>query len=538
VSDPTYKNCFEVFEFEDAIFQPTGGGHLENHIYAGRQNIIRSEADLKNYSVYDKAQVTELLAQSAKSDFDPTFSDEEGKKILAKFKAMGLSPENADYIGERLFKLVEMYPTVNGVRYHVVFSPWYQKWVRFDTLKAAFSAELYPTISWATHEDNRNFASKGYADDIYGIADSVHTLFNQELTAREKANYHARAYDKEMFPDVAKLDSASHRPDALVPVDTKGGNRKIAEGIYEFQHGELQGTINLIEWIKGETGKDIGVTDLMMGASQGVTKRASVVLSEQQAIAKRILLRSSSYTEAMSEIGKLFFLGCKDHLPAKKAIRLLGADGTGWDEITRADLELNSDPDVRIVSSSVDMHNSQLKKEGRMKVLEAIGADPILATQVNPRWRAEELLRTAGEYDDPDIRIALDTKNYANKEEVARAHMAIEAVLNGEKPEIYYGATTLFMQVIHDFAVENRTDIGDRKYTTLIDYTMAHAELAQENMARNMSASAGGQVPGQDGQTPPPAQGGTPAAPAAPGASAPGVPSATATMMQSANPQR
>jgi len=48
-------------------------------------------------------------------------------------------------------------------------------------------------------------------------------MFNQELTNREKRNFGARAYDKDMFKDVRKLDESMHRPDALVPADTKGG---------------------------------------------------------------------------------------------------------------------------------------------------------------------------------------------------------------------------------------------------------------------------------------------------------------------------
>jgi hypothetical protein len=107
-----------------------------------------------------------------------------------------------------------------------------------------------------------------------------------------------------------------------------------------------------------------------------------------------------------------------------------------------------------------------------------------LAQQVNPQWRAEELLRSGGEYDDPEIKIALDTKNYGDKEEKARAHQAIQAVQNNEKLEFFYGATTRFMQIIHDFAVNNRNTLGMAKYQKLIDYAMAHASIAQENMAR------------------------------------------------------
>lgn len=491
VSDPEYRNFFEVYELEDAIFQPSGGGIIENHLYQGRQNILRSAADLES-PVYDSAQVKKLKDIAARTDYDPTFVGTDGestKNALVKFKAMGLSPEAHDYVGEQLFKLVEMAVMVKGTRYYIVFSPWYKKWVRFDKLKSVFSSDLYPATSWATHEDNKNFLSKSYADDLYGIADSVHTLFNQELTNREKRNFHPRGYDVSMFPDVAKLDQAQTRPDALVPVTVPAGKR-IQDGIFTFETAELQGTINLIEWIRQETGKDVGITDLAMGGAAGATKRATVILAEQQAIAKRLLLRQSSYTEAMSRIGKLFIQAAKDHLPAKKALKRLGIEGQGWDAvISRTDLDFYADVDVSIKSSMLEMQNSHLKKEARLKVLAEIGADPILAPTINPRWRAEEMLRSGAEYDDAEIKLALDTKEYNNKEEAAYAHEAIQEIQAGKKPDTYYGATTLFMQIIHDFAVNNRSSLGMRMFNELIDYEMAHAPIVQENLARRAQAA-------------------------------------------------
>jgi hypothetical protein len=514
VSDPEYRNFFEVYELEDAIFQPTGGGIIENHLYQGRQNIVRSAADLAS-PVYDQAQVKAFLAIAAKTDYDPTFQGSEGESTraaLSKFKAMGLAPEAHDYIGEPLFKLVEMAVTVRGTRYYIVFSPWYRKWLRFDKLKSVFSSDLYPATSWATHEDNKNFLSKSYADDLYGVADAVHTLFNQELTNREKRNFNARGYDTTMFPDVAKLDQAQTRPDALVPVTVPAGKR-IQDGIFTFETAELQGTINLIEWIRQETGKDVGVTDLAMGGAAGATKRATVILAEQQAIAKRLLLRQSSYTEAMSRIGKLFIQAAKDHLPAKKALKRLGIEGQGWEAVIgRADLDMYSDVDIHIKSSMLEMQNSHLKKEARLKVLAEIGADPILAPTVNPRWRAEEMLRSGAEYDDAEIKIALDTKEYNNQEEAAYAHEAIQEIQAGKKPDQYYGATTLFMQMIHDFAVNNRSSLGLPTFQALIDYEMSHAAIVQENMQRRAQAdaAAASQDPNAGPAAPQPAASATP----------------------------
>ncbi|HEY1747825.1 MAG TPA: hypothetical protein VGG11_13820 [Xanthobacteraceae bacterium] len=528
ISDPDYRNCFEVFELEDALFQPTGGGHWPTHLYAGRQDITRSKDDL-NTSMYDKSQVAELLKVAGGHDYDPTFDGgEEAKAALAKFKAMGLSPEANTYLGEQRFKLVEMRIVVGGTPYYIVFSPWYQKWVRFDKFSNVASSSLDPWVSWATHEDNKNFISKSFADDIYGVADATHTLFNQELLNREKSNYSARGYDVEMFKDVTKLDQAQTRPDALVPVTVPAGKR-IEDGIFSFETAQLQGTINLIDWIQSNTGQNVGVTDLAMGASQGVSKRATVVLAEQQALAKRFLLRSSSYTEAMGEVAKLFVQGCKDHMPAKVALKFLGIEGEGWEPvIRRTDLDLYADVDVKITSSAIEMQNNTLKKEARMKVLGAIGVDPLLAPTINSRWRAEELLRSGGEYEDAEIKVALDTNNYGDKEETARAHEAIQAVQHNQKPEMFYGATTRFMKIIHDFAVNNRNTLGNRKFTILMKYQMAHAQITKENMLSAAPQAAAAAQPN------PPAPGAQPANPANP--AQPAAPSPAAVVNQAAAP--
>ena len=335
---------------------------------------------------YNKEQVNKLLKNASSTDFDPTFADDTSKAALGKFKAMGLSPEQNDYIGEQLFKLVEMRITMGGKKWYITFSPWYQTWLRFAPFAEVCSGEIDPWISWATHEDNRNVLSKSYADDMYGVADATHTLFNQELTNREKHNFSPRGYDVDMIKDVAQLDQAQTRPDALVAVHVPAG-KSIRDGIFTFETQEISGTINLIEWMQSTAGRDVGVTDLAMGGAQGVSKRATVALAEQQALSKRFLLRASPYTEAMGEVGKLFIQGLKDHMPASKALRKLGAMGEDWDRvIRRTDLDLYADVDVRVVASALDMKNSQLKKKAKVDTLNVIAQNPALAPQVNTKW--------------------------------------------------------------------------------------------------------------------------------------------------------
>lgn len=487
-SNPQYKSNFEVLELDDFIFQPQGGGHLENHLFAGQENIIRTAYQLENGN-YNQDQVKKLLEIAAKTDYFPV-AEGDTRNYLAKFKAVGISPEDANYIGEQVFNLSELVLTVQGKRWYILYSPWYKIWLRFAPYKEIETTELYPWVSWATHEDNKNFLTKSYADDLYGIADATHTLFNQELTNREKKNFNARAYDPSIFKNVAKLDEAQYRPDALVPADTGNGARKISEGIFEFKTAELSGTINLLDWMQSETARDVGITDLSKGAVQQASKKASVVFAEQQNISKRFLLRSSPYSEAMGEIGKRFISGAKVHLPAKKAIQLLGVEGEGWDEITKLDLDTYSDVDVRIISSTLEIQENQLKKESRLKTLGEISADPNEAAFVNSRAVVEEKLRSGGGFDDGEIAILMDTKNYGNKAEASYAHQAIREVMNNEAPEIYYAATGLLPEIIYDFANTYKKKLGMKKYGILMDYIIAHADIAKENMARKAKEDA------------------------------------------------
>lgn len=320
-----------------------------------------------------------------------------------------------------------------------------------------------------------------------------------------------------MFPDVAKLDRAQTRPDALVPVDTKGGTRKIGDGIYSFQTPELRGTIDLINWMNDVTGRNVGVTDLAQGAVQSVSKKATVVFAEQLNISKRFLLRSSSYTECMAEIGHAFINGAVDHMSARRAIRVLGAQWEEWDEITRKDLDFQADIDVRIRSTTQEMQDAQLKKEARMKTLSDISLNPVEIQSVNVQWLIEEKLRAGGEYDDAEIAVAMDTKNYGSKNEVARAHKAIQEIRENRKAELYYGATSLFLEIIHSYADEHRSALGDKKYVQYMDFIQAHAEIVVENTMRKAredanNASMGQQAPGGPG---------VPGAPGVPGPAGP-----------------
>lgn len=484
-SDPNYRSELAVTKLKDFNFQPRGGSNLENHLFAGEEDIERTQAELVAAALsgeYDRDQVRKLISSCSETDYLPFKDNYEWSQSLERFKPFGLNPDNHNYVGQPVYKLAQHILEIGGKRYFLVFHPWTRTWVRFEKWSEISSSELYPWAPVHTHPDDENFLSKSFADDLYPAADAIVAMFNQELTNRERRNNTSRAYDKDMFKDVRKLDEASYRPDALVPADTAGGTKQIAQGIYEFKIGELGGTVNLIDWVGATVGRQVGATDTSQGSTADASKKASVVFTEQKAISKRLAWSSTPFKQMNAALGTRYKNGLIDHMPARMAIRILGERGLDWDEITRMDLKFKKDVDVLVVTNDQSFQDSELEKQARKDGLTAIGADPALASVIGPQWRAAELLSAAG-YDDAEIAAALDIKTYSDKRSLARAAEAIQLILQGKKPPIWYGADAAFMQKIVDVATDRRTTLGPL-YDTLIDYALEHEQIAMQNTER------------------------------------------------------
>lgn len=484
-SDPEYGSNLEVVDYYDFHCEPKGGGHLENHLFAGQEGIWRTESQLKQGAMsglYDKKQVAELLTKANTNTYKQYIGYTNDFRFN-RFKALGLDPDNHSYVGEATYHFAEWVLTFKGQRWYVLFDPWTGLWIRVEKLLEIFPSGYYPWVTWATHEDPNVFWSKATAtDDLAPVADAIITLFNQEATNRQKRNMHPRGYDIEMVPDVARLDEASYRPDALVPFDTKGGTRRIDQAIYEFKVDGLDGTINLINFLSSYTGTQTGVTDGVQG-NQEADKRVGVLLGEEQALSKRFDYRSQSYSSAWGEVGVRFVDGLKDHMPPKMAIRILGENGYEWDEIKRIELNLKKELDVEVSSSTRDAADDRNKIAARAKSQELVSADPKLSAMVNPRWQIEQIYRDIGGYSDEEIAVALDPINYGSKENMAEASEVIQDLLQGKAPEVYYAADVAFVQRIMDFA--NRMEPKDKALRLkFYAYTKTCIPIVKENMQR------------------------------------------------------
>lgn len=509
-NDPEYKNVLNVVYYSDFHCQPNGGGILENHLFTGTESNFKTLFELKSDNKYDQAQVTKLETTGWSDQMFQNLETTYGTKF-ARWKALGFNIETNAFTGEMTYNLCDFIVTHNGVRYNVVFEPCSGLWVYVKPWKETYPSGLYPFKSWATHEDSQNFWSKSYADDLYPVADSIITLFNQELTNREKQNFNSRAFDKDMFQDVAKLDAAQYRPDSLVPADTMGGEKEIASGIYSFTTPELKGTVDLISWISDYTGSKTGADELP--PVQKGDKKVGVQLMQQQKLSKRIGLRSDSFKECYAQLGTTFVEGMKEFMPPKLSIQVIGENGfIEEQELKRIDVKRCGIIGIDVTSTSEQEGSDALKKDGRIKAIEMVNENPQIT-----KYQAETIYRDIGQFDESEISLLLDKQGSISKKQIAHSSQAIQDILLGKKPDIYYGADLSYLNYFKAYVVDHKSQVKGKE-KAFMDFLNIIAPIVQSNM-QDAAKNAPPPQPqiGPDGKpVPPPDQPAPPTGKAAP----------------------
>lgn len=472
-NDPEYVNVLQTINYSDFHCEPLGGGILENHSFQGTEGNFKSEHELETDPKYDQGQVTKLKAFVWSDEYFTSLETTYGTKF-ARWRALGFNVETNSFTGEKIYNLCDFIITHQGVRYNVVFEPCSGLWVSIRKWKDVMPSGLYPIQSWASHEDDKNFWSKSYADDFFTIADAVITLFNQELTNREKKNYNARAFDKDMFTDVAKLDAAQYRPDALVPANTMGGTKRISEGLYAFETPELQGTINLIDWMSNYTGQKTGADELPPGSSKN---KATIVQIQQHKQSKRIGLRSDSFQECYSRLGTIFIEGCKEYMPPKVSVQVIGENGfIEEQELERIEVNRLGPINITVTSSSEQEQSEMAKKEGQIEAIKMVTANPMLT-----KYEKETIYRNVGGFDEGEIALLIDREGTLSRKQIAHASQAIQDILTSKKPDIYYGADISYINYFKQYITDHKSQIKGKEME-FSEFLNIIGPIAQENM--------------------------------------------------------
>lgn len=526
-SDPEFMLNFEIVDYRYFHCEPKGGGLLGKHLFQGEEGIFKTKSKLESGAksgLYNKMAVKQMVAQGQNPDYKSDVESVYGEK-LSRFASMGMDADNHNYVGEEIYHLCEWYLTYKGKKYYLLFDPYTRQVVRVAPLKEVFESGLVPYTSWATHEDPKVFWTKSYAKDFYVAHNSLRTLLSQEFTNRQKKNMTPKFYDAEVV-DASRLDKSQYEHDAIVPINTKGGVRKIRDSVYQFDVPELgSATIDLSNWVSETFRKLTGTSEISDQANAKVG--ANVIYSKLQSASKRLSHRAKSFQEAYAEATLRAYHGCNEHLSEPVAIRIMGANMYGWDYISRDDFHLEGEIDPKVVSVSEEDEMNILGKDQKSKTLSEIANNPNLAQQLNPRKLVETMLKDAGGFKDDLVTELMDVNNFANMNIKNKAEVAILQLCKGKMPEMVFDADAGFVERIMQFEKEHRNQLDKKlelndqgEIKIFYEYLSQHMVIVAGNMGRlanqikNDRKIAGNpQDPNAGGGAPQPAGGPVPATP-------------------------
>jgi len=481
-SDPEYKSNFEVVDYYDFVFEPQGGADLEKHLFCGQINIFKTKSQIKrgvDSGLYQKDGMNSLILSVSNKE-----SKENDRSMENKFnrlQSLGLDPNNNNFVGEGTFNLAEMYTTFDGKRYYLFFDRKSGAVLRIEELKEMFKSNEYPFVTWATHEDPFNFSSKSPCDDVYPVADSMVTLFNQALDNVQKRNWGMRGVDTSV---VKNLNQLNWRPDGIIEFDGNKGNIKNA--LVELETPDNSGQVqNLVTFLDNYLGQKTGITPATQGQSDK-DQKVGIFYGELQLVADRIDYISKMYREAHVKIGKKFVQGLQEHMGQPMAVKILGKDGAEWTEIKNEDLK---EFDISISGGQSELQLNEIKTRKQAEALDRLLK---AGTPVNKEWFAEMTLRQ-GDFDEEDIKRAMDLNSDGDDEILSEAAKAIQDIIQGKIPERNRGATVGFVNKILDYAEDNtfgnlKTESGQAKdneiFSKLMEYANLHMPIAQQNAMR------------------------------------------------------
>jgi hypothetical protein len=472
-SDPKYTPNLQIIDHLDFHCEPNGGGHLDDHYFHWQENIFRTKEDLitgGESSWYDKEQVSKLIANYESPDFKRV-NDAFNQK-QSRYMSIGLDMESNNYVGGSLFNLIEGDTIYNGKKYHVIMDGNTYMWLRCVELVKDFGSDLTPFLSFAAPKsDAFNFWNLAPADKIKPVAEAIRLNLNEILNNNRKRNWDMKAVDMNMFPDIRKLD---WRQDGVIHANVPL-NASIQQGIYRFETPELSGALNLNAYLNNFVGEKLGINAGSQG--QSTEDKVGIYQGNSFQISKRMKLSEDAEEEFHEDLGKRYEWGLWDHAGEEEMVRVISADGVGWEKLTKQD----QDPEYVVVAKTAreeEQENSDLVR-AKVEAMVSIERDPNQMAEIrNKRAFIEKKLQIAGMKDD-EIKVFF--VEGSTETIFSEAKKAIEKILKGKDPGLNWGATTQYLEYISEWILEHSNELKDSDKKKIEEYFERHVPIAMKN---------------------------------------------------------
>lgn len=478
-----YKPNLKNINPRHFLIDPDAGGmDKENAMYLGWYGVKKTKAQLElgvTKGIYDKKSVEDLLA--AGSNYTNEIQED------LETKTARVNPDTSETTQKRtredLFMFYQWFTTdENGERYIMLMTPAgacvrCQKWVEVEP------TNLYPIWTWATTPDDLEFWSISPLERVRRMMKAQEKSINQMMDNSDQVNKPKMAVNIDF---VRNLSQVKYGTKGFIEVT---GQTDVDKVVKAMTTPPITAPLSVYDKLQQLTDRFSGVTAdaAGVGDTDGVL---GIQDNNLQNLGDRIGLLNKEYSDGYYDFAMLYKSGVRTHLTGKVAIRILGPNGLGIEEVSWADLKPTEyDYDIIIESSSAQSQANKIQMKNQLTVLGTAKGDPMY----NQRLVREKELELTG-FSDDDKRALLDVKD-GSEGMIVKAYEDFEMFLNGKEKDVVVPRTAnvTYMQVFKDLWEERDTMIDKmfKKKAPLIHQNIeAFLTEVQAQVERNIAMDA------------------------------------------------
>jgi len=461
-SENGFTDYLDVIDVLDFLIDPMAGGvtPIESAMYLGQDNIIRSKYELKD-DVYDSAAVKRLSRKlSSDSDADSSRSPHQARRSSLNLSQAVLTSQDS-------VRLTEWYTHYEGQKYYVLFSRDYSEAVRVEILEDIIGADEFPFATWALFPTLSEYWTPGVGELVMETNKVQNIIVSQILDNNAYRNYGMKAYDATKVPKKSQLVP---RPGGTIAVN---GNPN--EIIKDLTFPDLSNALATYRMLDGISGTEVGVTDQAKGTPNTKRMSATEFAGLLDQTADRLFTANKTYAHCLRRIAYLFLLGVEQNLKKTQRVRILGASGYDWKEISAKDAKGNFD--ILISSGTTQEQNKNMERDRFLEYMKGARANE----RLNQKFLDEKEAQVMG-FEPGDVQRLLNPEMEGDWEILAEAAAENEELLSKDvKPN--KGASSGHVQKHLDYIMA--TDLPDKIRTRILTHAQEEVEYVLKNMEFN-----------------------------------------------------
>ncbi len=411
---------------------------------------------------YDKKAVEELILSG--SNYSDTYQDDMEERTAGNNAEDTSKNKKMSNESVWLFYQHFTHDYETGDRYILLITPKGQC-IRCEKWKDVDPSGLYPIWTWATSPDDAEFWSIAPLDRVRRIFKAMEKSINQMLDNSDQVNKPKLAVNVDFIRNLAQ---AKYGTGGFLEIT---GNIDADKAVKAVLTPPIDTPLRVFDKLQMIVDRESGVTAQAAGVSDedGVL---GIYDGNQANLGDRLGLLNKEYSEGYYRFALLWKNGVRHNLTSKVAIRMIGINGIGIEEILWSDLKPTQyDYDILVESTAAETQVSEAKMKQKMEVLTAAKGDEMF----NQKAVREKQLDMTG-FNEDDKRSLLDTKD-GSEGMLVKAYEDFEKLVEGKEVKPPRNTNLAYVQTMNDLWQEK-----DELITKMYKSNKAKASMIHETI--------------------------------------------------------